>query len=113
MGMYKHSDIKGNSEKAREKGRLKKGCKHKTTIVKEKLRVTEIEDLRETVIKNFDDFCKSKDEKLKLLATEKVAKYIFPQKREISGGLEVGLTLNVNVASLNEDRLKEMFKDEG
>lgn len=93
-----NQDIKGNPEKAREKGRLKRGCKHKTTIVKEKLKITEIEDLKETVLKNFYELSNSKDKKMKALASKEIAKYIFPQKREHIADLKVDQRVQVVIS---------------
>jgi len=106
---YKHSDIKGNPEKAREKARLRKGVKHKSTIVRKKLSFTEISDLKATVIKNFHELCEDKDPRVRAYATKEVARYIFPQKREVSGNLEVGVTMNIAVTGINEEKLKGMF----
>lgn len=98
MGEYKHSDIKGNPEKAREKGRLKKGHKHKTTIVKEKFEVKEIEDLKQRVLDNFSELSKDKDKQIRILASKELAKYIFPQKRQVDGSLTVDQKTQVTIS---------------
>jgi ParB-like chromosome segregation protein Spo0J len=89
-----------STETAREKGKKgglnKRGKKHKTTIVREKLEIKEIDDLKETVLKNFQEFANGNDESLKLIASKELAKYIFPQKREFQGKFDGNITVNFN-----------------
>lgn len=90
------SDIRGNPEKAREKARLRKGIKHRNTIIKEKLEIREIDDLKETVLKNFKEFSESEDKRDREFATKEIAKYVFPQKREHSGKISHIFNVNIN-----------------
>lgn len=89
------SDITGNSNLAREKGRKgglhKKGVKHKRTILKEALgldNIHEIEDFKEGLLKLGKQFLKNKDINLKSFAWKELLKYTFPQKQNIDAKIK-------------------------
>jgi len=76
----KYQFKKGNKIASQNKGK-----KQKRTILKEKLGLDNIEDLKEDVIKVWQELITSKDKKLKGFAAKEISKYIFSQKREHTG----------------------------
>jgi len=88
-----NQDIKGNSEKAREKGRLKKGVKHKSTILKEAIGPEAVIDMAELAKKNMKEFMTTDDKKVRFEATKAFADYYMPKKKELSGSLDSQVTV--------------------
>ncbi len=67
-------------------GGIKKGQKHKRTILKEKLgidTVGKIDQLAPTAINNLVEFLSSYDDNMRLAATKEILKYLFPTKRQV------------------------------
>ena len=67
-------------------GGIKKGGKHKKTILKEKLgieTVEKIDQLAPTAINNLVEFLSSDDNNVRLAATKEILKYLFPTKRQV------------------------------
>lgn len=67
-------------------GGIKKGQKHKKTILKEKLgieAVEKIDQLAPTAINNLVEFLSSDDNNVRLAATKEILKYLFPTKRQV------------------------------
>jgi len=67
-------------------GGIKKGQKHKKTILKEKLgieAVEKIDQLAPTAINNLVEFLASDDDNVRLAATKEILKYLFPTKRQV------------------------------
>ena len=95
---YKNSDILGNSEKAREKAKLKRGTKNKLTKVKEELlktNIKSIDDLKETNLSKWIELRnEAKNFNQKFVIEKELAKYIHPQKREHSGQIDSQITVN-------------------
>ena len=67
-------------------GGIKKGQRHKKTILKEKLgieAVEKIDQLAPTAINNLVEFLSSDDDNVRLAATKEILKYLFPTKRQV------------------------------
>lgn len=92
------TDIKGNSELAREKGRLKKGKRHKLTLIREELlrtKIKSIDDLKDSNIAKWIELRQEADSfNQKFVIEKELAKYIHPQKREHSGQIDSQITVN-------------------
>ena len=91
------NDIKGNSEKARERGKLKKGVKHKETLLKEAIGIDRTTAIREQIEKNIDEFIHSTDAKIRMDATKAFTDYYKPRKKEST--IEMKGTINLIVNS--------------
>lgn len=91
--MYKHSDIKGNPEKAREKGRLKKGKKHKLTKLKDAIGIDRTNIIIAALDKNIEEFTTHPDPAIRLDASKAFLNYYKPKKIEHSGTF----TGNINI----------------
>lgn len=89
--MPKGDDLKGNSEKARERGRLKKGVKHKETLLKEAIGVDRANAIHEQIEKNISEFVSHPNEKIRLDATKAFTDYYKPRKREHTGEFTANL----------------------
>ena len=69
-------------QKGNKAAENKRGKKHKSTLLKEKLGVNNIGDLREDSLKVFKEMLNDKDKLKRFLAAKEIARYIFAQKRE-------------------------------
>lgn len=91
------SDIKGNSEAASAKGKLKKGSKHKYTLLKEEIGIDRTARILENIERNIDEFIDSPDPKVRIEATRAFTEYYKP-KRSTS---EINLKTKVTVVFEN------------
>jgi len=70
----------------RKTGGIKKGQKHKKTILKENLGIEAIENVEQfepTLIKNWIEFLCDNDKQIKLSATKELSKFVFPTKKQV------------------------------
>lgn len=88
-----NQDIKGNPAKAREKGRLKKGKKHKSTLLKEAIGIDNLKTIENQIEANIKEFISSEDPKIRFEATKAFTDYYKPKKKELSGSLDSQVTV--------------------
>jgi len=79
-------------KKGRKKtGGIKKGQKHKKTILKENLGIEAIENVEQfepTLIKNWIEFLCDNDKQIKLSATKELSKFVFPTKKQVDSTIK-------------------------
>jgi len=83
------------SEKGRIGGLKNKGRLKNKTLIKEKLGLDNIEDMKEDVIRVWHECINSNNSKDKQFAAKEMSKYIFPQKRELSGELKEKIEITI------------------
>lgn len=95
-------------KKGKEKtGGIKKGQKHKKTLLKEKLgvkTVKKIDEFAEMLIRNWFEFLSSEDDTVRLTATKELSKFVFPTKRQIESTLKP-MTLEDFLREIGEGNL--------
>ena len=67
-------------------GGIKKGGKHKKTILKEKLGIDTVEKIDQfepKLISNWDEFLNDKNKNMRFIATRDLSKLVFPAKKQI------------------------------
>lgn len=98
-------DITGNSKKAAEKARLRRGKKHKKTILKEAFGIDRANAIYEQIDKNIEEFTKHKDPKIRLEATKAFADYYKPRKKESNLNIKgtINFVVNKNFVPDNPD----------
>ncbi len=74
------------------------------TLIKQKLGIENIEDLKKDVLQVWGELIKSANTKEKVIAAKEMSKYIFPQKRELSG--ELNGQIKVEIVYNNDDKKK-------
>ncbi len=79
---------------AAAKKKIGKHWKQKRTIIREKLEVKEIDDLKQRVLDNFEELSRDKDMQVRAMANRELAKYLFPQKRQIEGKFEGNINIS-------------------
>lgn len=86
---------KNNTLRKDGKSGIKKGQKQPKTILREKLGLNGIEDLKQKTLENFNEFLEDENPNLRIIATKETAKYLFSTKQDanISGTLDVGITV--------------------
>lgn len=62
----------------------KKGKKHARTIIREKLGIKNIEDLKNIVLENWKELVTSPNIEHRIIATKEISKYIFATKKEVN-----------------------------
>lgn len=79
---------------AAAKKKIGKRWKQKRTIIKEQLEIKEIDDLKQRVLKNFEELSRDKSKQIRVLTNKELAKYIFPQKRVFEGKFEGNINIS-------------------
>ena len=79
-------------KKGKEKtGGIKRGQKHRKTLLREKLgvkTVKKIDEFAEILISNWFEFLASEDDAIRLTATKELSKFVFPTKRQVESTLK-------------------------
>lgn len=75
---------------------IKKGTKHKKTILKNNIEKSIWESSSEKIEKNIQEFLHAKDKKTRLIATQSFTKFFKPQKKEITGEFKVPIIIQMN-----------------
>ena len=74
-------------EKGKKKtGGIKKGGKHKKTILKQKLgieTINKIDQFEPKLIENWNEFLNSDDKNVRFISTRDLSKLVFPSKKQI------------------------------
>jgi hypothetical protein len=72
-------------------GGIKKGGKHKKTLLREKLGLETIKDINqfsEILLENWHSFITSPDGNIRLIATKELSKFVFPSLRSIETSIK-------------------------
>lgn len=89
-----------NKGKAKTGG-IKKGQRHKKTVLKENLGIETIKNVDQfepTLIKNWIEFLTDEDKNIKLTATKECSKFVFPTKRQVE-------------STIKEKRIEDIVKE--
>ncbi len=78
----------------------------RATLMKRKLGIENIEDLKKDVLKVWGELIKSANTKEKVIAAKEMSKYIFPQKRELSGELNGQIKVEIVYKKDEEENSK-------
>ena len=82
-GDFKNKKIASNAGRKS----TRKGIKNKSTVIKEKLGIQNIEDLKEDVLKVWYELITSTNPDDKKFASKEISKYVFPTKKDITASL--------------------------
>lgn len=79
-------------KKGRKKtGGIKKGQKHKKTILKQDLGIEAIKNVEQfepRLIENWIQFLSDNDKQIKLSATKELSKFVFPTKKQVESTIK-------------------------
>ena len=84
---------KGYKKGAKTGGKVK-GSKHKSTLIREK--ILNLDDFKEPLMDVWNEFLYSEDKDDRKFASKEIPKYVFPQKRELSGSFNGTMIINTN-----------------
>ena len=79
--------------------KLKAGKQHKTTVVKEKLGLKNLQELEADLINTWYELLHSKNKNDKRFAVKEISKYVFPVKKEVS---HTGFTIEDYILSITQ-----------
>lgn len=82
-----------------------KGQKQRRTIVKEKLGVNNIEDLKDDVLRVWTELLQSTNEDNRKFASKEISKYVFSTKKETN--IDLNAKGNINIFTVKPDTTDE------
>ena len=102
---------KNKFSKDRQPENKKPRGKSAVTKLKEAIGIDKMMATIEQIEENIDCFIRHKDEKIRFEATKAFVDYYKPKKKDVHLEGNVGVSLNVNLTGIDEDKLKKMFND--
>jgi hypothetical protein len=96
---------KGNAEYKKIVGKPKA-----KTVVKKALGLDNIEQLKIDCLKVWQDAIRSKSIKRREFAAKEISKYLFAQKKQIDGNVNVSAKQQIDFSKFNDDELKLLIE---
>lgn len=87
----------------------KKRGKEAITKLKEAIGIDKMTATIEQIEENIDCFIRHKDEKIRFEATKAFVDFYKPKKKDVHLEGKIGISINVNLSGLDEEKLKMMF----